>query len=432
MENEPFKLLLIDYTGGIMGEKKEANYVKGALIITLGMLLSKFLGLFFKIPLTNLLGDYGMGLYSYAYPLYTTFLTISTGGLPLAVSKLVAESVALGNRKQAYKIYNVALCALAVIGGLCSLIMFAGASFFIKAFSWEPQAYYSIIAISFAPALVAVLSVIRGFFQGMQSMVYSSVSTIIEQIGRVGAGLALAYYLTSSRGVAWGAAGGTFGAVAGAFFSLSYLYISYIIYRKNDNLRDLHLNQAKGNSVNDILKNLVKIALPVTLSSVATTLTNLIDSVTITANLALAGFSSYQATELFGQLTNKAQTLLNVPLVVGAALATSLVPSMSESIIKGDMAFARKKSSMAVRLAFLIAVPAALGLSLLCEPIYQLIYPKAPGGANMLALSSLTVVFTVAMSTLHGILQGCGKYYRPIRNIAIGGAVKFVLNMVLV
>lgn len=417
-----------------MTEKNSGDYVKGAFIITFGMIFAKFLGMFFKIPLTNLLGDYGMGLYSCAYPLYSTFLTVSTGGLPLAVSKMVSESLTLGNKKDTYRIFNVAFASLAVIGGLGTLIMFAGAHMFISAFDWDPNAYWCIVALSFAPLLASLVSVVRGYFQGIQQMSYSSISSIIEQIGRVGVGLSLAYYLTSSRDVALGAAGATFGAVAGAFLSLAYLYISYLIYRARNREPGEDTNSVKTESIGagSILKQLVIIALPVTVSAVATTLTNLIDSVTITANLQVAGFDLHQATVYLGQLTNKAQTLLNVPLVIGAGLATSLVPAMSASLIKGDKVKARQKASTAIRLAFLLSVPAAAGLALLSSPIYSLIYRNVPEGSEMMAFSALTVIFTVAMSTLHGILQGCGKYYHPLKNILIGGAAKFVLNVVLI
>ena len=372
-------------------KKKGKNYVVGAMVLTIGSLLSKVLGMFFRIPLVNYLGDYGMGLYGYAYPLYTTFLMVSTAGLPSAVSKMVSESVSKGNYKQAYKIFNIAFVALAIMGGLSSVIMFAGANFFINIFDWDPEAYYSIIAISFAPFFVCLISVVRGFFQGMQNMIFTSVSEVLEQVGRVFVGLFLAVYLMNTRGVAWGAAGATFGAVAGAI-----------------------------------------IAVPIACGSIVTTLMDLINIMTITSCLKSIGYSAKEATNLYGQLTSKAQTLINVPLVIGSSLAVSLVPSISESFAKKNVKSAQAKSTLAVRLAFLVAVPASLGLSLLSEPIFMLLYPDASKGFEMLSYLSYTVIFTVAMSTLQGILQGAGKYYAPLKNLLIGGAVKYILNVVLI
>ena len=190
--------------------KKSKNYVWGALILTVGSLISKFLGIFFKIPLTNIMGDYGMGLYGYAYPLYVTFLTVSTAGLPSAVSKMVAESVSGENHRQAYRIFWIAFFTLAVLGISSSAVMFFSAQWFIDTFNWDPLAYRSIIALSIAPFFVCLISVVRGFFQGMQMMVYTSVSEILEQVGRVGVGVSLAVFWFRTRGVEWGAAGATF------------------------------------------------------------------------------------------------------------------------------------------------------------------------------------------------------------------------------
>ncbi len=414
-------------------KKKGKNYVVGAMVLTVGSLLSKFLGMFFKIPLVNYLGDYGMGLYGYAYPLYSTFLMVSTAGLPSAVSKMVSESVSGGNYKQAYKIFNIAFVTLAVMGGVSSIVMFAGANFFISIFDWDPEAYYSIVAISFAPFFVCLISVVRGFFQGMQNMIYTSVSEVLEQIGRVFVGVFLAIYLMNTKGVAWGAAGATFGAVAGAMIAFVFLYISFAVYRaKHSDELKLQPETIVVRNNKDIFKNLVLIAIPIACGSIVTTLMDLINSMTITSSLKAIGYTAKEATDLYGQLTSKAQTLINVPLVIGSSLAVSLVPSISESFVKKDIHKAQAKSTLAVRLAFLISVPASLGLSLLSEPIFKLLYPKASSGAQMLSYLAYTVIFTVAMSTLQGILQGAGRYYAPLKNLLIGGVVKYILNVVLI
>lgn len=414
-------------------KKKGKNYVVGAVVLTIGSLLSKFLGMFFRIPLVNYLGDYGMGLYGYAYPLYTTFLMVSTAGLPSAVSKMVSESVSRGNYKQAYKIFNIAFIALAVMGGLSSIIMFAGANFFINIFEWDPEAYYSIIAISFAPFFVCLISVVRGFFQGMQNMIYTSVSEVLEQIGRVFVGLFLAVYLMNTRGVAWGAAGATFGAVAGAVIAFLFLYVSFAVYRsKHSDVLRLQPDEIRVEESRRLFKTLVLIAVPIACGSIVTTLMDLINSMTITSGLKSIGYSAKEATNLYGQLTGKVQTLINVPLVIGSSLAVSLVPSISESFARKNIKTAQAKSTLAVRLSFFVSVPAALGLSLLSEPIFKLLYPDALKGYAMLSYLSYTVIFTVAMSTLQGILQGAGKYYAPLKNLLIGGAVKYILNVALI
>lgn len=412
---------------------KSKNYLGGAALLTVGLLFTKFIGMFFKLPLTATIGDYGMGLYGYPYTIYSTFLTISTSGLPVAVSKMVSESVSKNNYKQAYKIFYIAFIALAVLGGLASVVMFAGANMFIKAFSWDPNTYYSIVALSFAPFFVALISVVRGFFQGLQIMQFTSISQILEQIGRVGVGLALAVFLTKTRGVEYGAAGATFGAVAGAVIAFVFLYIAYIVYRnKNSEVVALQPAEIPVQSTRRLLKTLLLIAIPVTIGGVVTTIMDLINSATISSCLQTAGYTLKEATTLYGRLSQKAQTLVNVPLVLGTALATSLVPAISESLALGKKAAARTRATMALKICMLISIPAAVGLSTLAEPIIKLLYPSAPEGYELLAGLSYVTIFTIGMSTTQGILQGAGRFYRPIKNILIGAAIKYVMNIMLV
>ena len=409
------------------------NYVWGALILTVGSLISKFLGIFFKIPLTNVMGDYGMGLYGYAYPLYVTFLTVSTAGLPSAVSKMVSESVSSGNHRQAYRIFWTAFLTLFAMGLASSLIMFFSAEWFIETFNWDPLAYKSIVAISIAPFFVCLISVVRGFFQGMQMMVYTSVSEILEQVGRVGVGVSLAIYWFNSRGVDWGAAGATFGAVAGAIIAFLFLYICFFIYKgrhRADVLEQPDDIEVKTRS--EIFRTLILIALPIALSSIVSNMMDLIDSATIPGRLAVIGYAQKHITDLYGQLTSKSQTLVNVPMVLGSALAVSLVPAISESFAKKDMDKAVSKVTLAVKLTFLVSLPAALGLSLLSEPIIALLYPNSLTGFEILRWHSYTLIFSMAMLVLQGILQGAGRYYVPLINVIIGGVVKLVLNMILV
>ncbi len=413
-----------------MSERKK-NYLTGAAILAAGGIFAKFLGMFFKIPLAGTIGDYGLGLYSYAYPLYNTFLSISVVGLPVAVSKMVAERASLGNYKGAYKVFYVAFITLAVLGGLGSLMMFAGANFFIKIFNWEQDAYYSIIALSLAPFFVAMVSAVRGFFQGMQSMTFSSISQIVEQIGRVGVGLALAIILTNTYGVSYGAAGATFGATAGAVIAFLFLYTIFILYRSKQSYLLNRQQTSSKESSKVILKALLLMAIPVAFGGLVTTVMDLINTATIPSCLQHAGISSELATTLFGQLEQKAQTLVNVPLVIGSALSASLVPAISESYARKDKQKVIKKTSLAIRMTFIISLPCAVGLSILSEPIMRLLFGKN-SGYLMLTYLAYVVVFQVAMTSLQGILQGSGRFYKPLKNLIIGAIIKYLFNIALI
>lgn len=413
-----------------MSERKK-NYLTGAAILAAGGIFAKFLGMFFKIPLASTIGDYGLGLYSYAYPLYNAFLSISVVGLPVAVSKMVAERVSLGNYKGAYKVFYVAFIALSVLGGLGSLLMFVGANFFIEICKWNQDAYYSIIALSLAPFFVAMVSAVRGFFQGMQSMTFSSVSQIVEQIGRVGVGLALAIVLTNNYGVSYGAAGATFGATAGAIIAFLFLYTIFIVYRSKQSYL-LHKQQSiSKENTKIILKTLLLMALPIAFGGLVTTVMELINTATIPGCLQHAGISSELATTLLGQLEQKAQTLVNVPLVIGSALSASLVPAISESYAKKDKQKVIKKTSLAIRMTFIISLPCAVGLSILSEPIMRLLFSKN-SGYEMLTSLAYVVIFQIAMTSMQGILQGSGRFYKPLKNLIIGAVIKYLFNIALI
>ena len=171
------------------------SYLRGAAILGVGAILAKFLGIFFKIPLERYIGEIGLGLYGYPYPIYNFFLSISVIGLPLAISKMVSEHVALGNHREAHRIFKIALTLLIIIGALSSLILFAFRNVIIEVLNWHPDTYYSLLGIAFAPLFVSLMSAFRGYFQGLQIMAPTAISQLIESFARVIFGLGLAVYL---------------------------------------------------------------------------------------------------------------------------------------------------------------------------------------------------------------------------------------------
>ncbi|MFA0816639.1 MAG: polysaccharide biosynthesis C-terminal domain-containing protein [Anaerofustis sp.] len=415
-----------------MDSNNKKSYLTSAAILAAGGIFAKVLGIFFKSPLNTIIGDYGLGLYGYPYPLYTTFLAISIAGLPVAVSKMIAERVSIGNYRGAYKVFHVAFSAMLILGIVASGLMFLGAQFFIDAFNWPQDTYYSILTLSFAPFFVALISAFRGFFQGMQSMSFSSGSQIIEQIARVGIGLSLAVILTNSYGIAYGAAGATFGATVGAIVAFLFLLISFLRFRKKQmNMIELQLEDT-GESNRRILKALVLLAIPIACGSLINTVMELINSATLSTCLQNAGVSQKAATVLYAQLEQKAQTLINVPLVIGSALASSLVPAISESYIRGDKVKILQKTTLAIKIAFLVSIPSSVGLSVLSEPITSMVFLGKGDGYQMLTWLAYVVVFTIVMSTLQGILQGSGRFYKPLKNMAFGALLKFLLNIALI
>lgn len=413
-------------------KQKNKSFITGAAVLAAGGLLAKFLGLFFRIPLSQILKSYGSGLYEYAYPLYNTFLSISITGLPVAISRMVAQRVSVDNYAAAYKVFRVSLRALAILGAAISLIMFFSINFMLELFNWPADTYYCIASISLAPFFVSMVSAYRGFFQGMQQMTYSSISQIVDQIGRVSIGLLLALILTNAYGVAFGAAGATFGAVSGAFFSFIFLTFSFRhLKNKQGELLRSSGNIEQTDTAKSILKTLLSISIPVALGSIINTLMELINSATIPSCLQIAGFTQEMATSLVGEL-GYANTLTNVPLVIGSAISASLVPYITSMITRGEnRELIKQKITFAMRVSFLVGLPCAVGLSVLAEPIFALLF-KGYTGYRFLRFSAYMTIFTIASSNLQAILQGSGFFYKALRNMIVGALAKVVLNLVLV
>jgi len=412
--------------------KTQKSFISGAVILAAGSLIAKFMGMFFKIPVTNILGEYGYGLYEYAYPIYNTCLAISTTGLPIAVSKMVSEKMSTEDYFSAYHVFGVSIKAITILGAVISLAMFLSANTIIRICGWPQDAYYSIVSLSIAPFFVSMVSTYRGFFQGMQRMTPSSVSQIWDQIGRVGFGLLLAYTLTNAFGVAYGAAGATFGATAGSIFSFVYLAVSFIRMKRKDQPLIRQTSQGRNpENAKAILKGIIIMAIPVILGSFVNTIMDLINGITIPNIFTSLGYTSQETTNIFGRL-GASNTLTNVPLVLGSSLSASIVPFISRAIAaKESKEVIKKQTALALRTSFYVSLPCAVGLSVLAGPIFDLIFPNVDG-AGLMRYSALVGIFTIGASNLQAILQGSGHFYKALVAIIVAAVVKIVSNLVFV
>jgi stage V sporulation protein B len=416
-------------------QQKKASFLSGAIVLAAGGIFAKFLGMFFRIPLASILGDVGFGYFTIVYPLYSVFLSISTVGLPTAVSKMVSERASLGNYRGAAQVMRLAFVLLSGLGLAATLLMLLGAKALSLYLYGVEETYYSILALAPAPFLIAMLSAYRGYMQGMQKMSSTSISQIVDQVFRVGAGVGAAYLIMQNEGgLALAAGGASFGATAGALASFLYMAASYGFYKRNT-AREA-FGQAFFYTPEDssaVYRRLFSIALPIAFGGLVTTVMGIVNSVTVLANLQAAGIAEEEAVAFMGALDGKAQTLVNVPFLLGTALSTSLVPSISASYATGETGLVVKKTSLALKLAFFVSLPASVGLSVLAGPIMVLIFGEESAKSTpLLAWLSYVVVFTLGMTALQGVLQGAGHYFKPIRNLIIGVAVKFALNVTLI
>lgn len=401
---------------------KKQSLIKGSLILGIAGIFTRFLGIFFRWPLIMLIGDEGLGYYQMTYPLYMFFVAIASG-IPVAVSKMVSESNAVGDIEGSFEVLKESMILMLFLGTGMTLFLFLGAETIISALRWDPKAYYSIIGVALAPLLISVMTAFRGFFQGLQNMNPSAISQIVEQIGRVVVGVGLAFILLP-YGIEYSAGGAAFGAAIGGIAGGVYLWFKYINLKRSWGIKKIRSSEK-------IMNELIRISIPISLGCAVSTIANLIDSILVPQKLLQSGFNYKQATILYAQLTGKASVLVNIPLTLSLALSTSLIPMIAENYVLNDMNKVKDKVDTSIKLSMVIAIPCFLGLFFMAEPVMRLIFPGKYEGYEILKYLSISIPFIILTQTTTSILQGTGFFTIPVINLLIGCFVKVVLTMYL-
>jgi len=415
--------------------ENKKTFLKGAAIMGLAGIVIKFLGAFFRIPLGNIIGDNGLAYYQGAYPIYVFLLTLSTAGIPTAISKLISERQAIDEYQEAHRVFKISFVLMFAIGVATSGILFFGAEYICGAMQ-NPGAYYSMRAIAPALFFVPMMAAMRGYFQGMQDMAPTATSQVVEQFFRVAFGLALAVLLLPS-GLEFAAAGASSGAAFGGLFGSIAIFIIYL--RRKEKISQKVKTGVVNNheSSGKIVKRILGIAIPVTIGASIMPIMNLIDSALVMRRLQnAAGFSGEAAESLYGQLSGMVASIINFPQVISMGIAVSLVPVISAAFKRKDMGFVQKNVELGMRTALLIGLPCSFGIVVLAQPIMLLLYPmqkaSAVSSASCLLIMGIGVIFLSSVQTLTGILQGIGKPSVPVFNLAIGACIKIACTYILV
>lgn len=406
-------------------------FIRGALVLAAAGMLSKIMGSVYTIFLQNIIGDRGLGLYQMAYPIYSMLLLLSTAGFPVAVSKFVAEHIAIGDYRGAKKVFRVA-SSLLFLSGLAGFVILWGWADWFAGISGDAKAVYAIRAIAPALLLVPLTASIRGYFQGWQLMEPTAVSQVAEQFVRVGTIIAASWLLLQwGYGEEWAAAGAAFGAVTGvvvSFFVLAiYVWRKRILFRHD--VRMSNLVPAEPNRT--IIKKLLYYALPVSLGAMVVPIMNSVDVITVGNLLKQTGYTQERATELFGLLSGRAFKLMMLPSTVASAIGAALMPAIAAALAVGDRRSAFSRMELAMRMTVMIGLPASVGLFLLAKPIDIMLFKDSAGTAAIMAISLATLLSSVQLIT-SAILQSIGHVFAPVRNLLAGGAVKLILNLALV
>lgn len=412
------------------------SFVGGAAILGAAGLLVKFLGAFFRIPVSNWLGG-GMAYYQAAYPIYNILLTLATAGIPVAISRLVAERTVIEDHYAANNVFKVSFRLLLGIGIGTGVLCFLGAGWYARRVGL-PETEIALKALIPALVLIPVMSSFRGYFQGVQNMKPTAVSQIVEQLFRVVTGLVLAYVLLQkfADNLEYAAAGATFGASAGAIGGLAVVWLIYIANKKTIRKRIRKSKVRTEEESREVMKKILIIAIPITLGACIMPLMNLIDASIVSNRLQSIGFSYSETKDLYTELSSFASTVINFPQIIVQSIAISMVPAISMAFREKDQEGLSGNVKMGVRMANIISFPCAAGLIILAEPILLLLYPGQPDmavdAAKSLMVLAVGFVFLAIAQTLTGALQGIGKQLIPVRNLCIGAVCKAVVTYVLV
>ena len=392
------------------------NFLYGAIILLGANFLNRILGFLFQYLIMTHIGSEAYGLFNMVFPMYMFALVFTTAGIPLAVSKLISEAVSLKDYARMHSVFRTALLFLTCSGAIISLGLYQSAPYLTERFFPDPRVLRLFQICTPTIFIVSVSSAFRGYFQGMQNMVPTAVSQICEQVVRVSVGFFTAYTLLP-RGIEWAASGLALGMLLGEFVGLCTICVQYKLQKIKKPSQ-----QEKRPKTLDTMKELFRLSSPVTVGRLLASGLSTIDAMLIPQRLQVAGYTAREATTLFGQLGGAAFTLLNFPSVFTLALATSLVPAISEAAAKKQHQTVILRSAQSLRLTIFIGVPSLIVLFFFAEPLSALF--KSESTSHILKMLALGGIFSYLQQTSTGILQGLGKVQLPVLNSIIAAAVR--------
>lgn len=416
-------------------KSKGESFMQGVLSLMIAQVLIKLLGLVYKWYLTNRpgFGDEGNAIYSAGFGIYALLLTLSATGVPNAVAKLVSEHNAKGDYRGAHRIFKISLATFAVIGLIGTAILFFGAHYISNVWLAIPEAELTLVALSPAIFFVAIISVFRGYFNGRENMKATANSQTLEQLCKTIFTVLVVEIVAMASGVNTNlmAAGANLATTLATVGSFLYLFLFYKVRRNEIGNEIVSSGNFPTKSVWKTVKSILWVSIPMSLSSILTSLNRNVDSMTVKRGLQ-SFLTEGQALKQYGILSGKVDTLVSLPLSFNIAFATALVPAVAGAKTKGDMTTANKRVSFSLLVSMLIGLPCMVGMMVFAQPILNLLFPNANEGALIFQISSLQIIFTILEQTVNGALQGLGKIYIPAIALTIGVVVKTILNLVLV
>ena len=412
---------------------KKQSFLQGVAVLTAATIIVKLLGFIYKVPLQNILQERGFGYFNTAYDVYNVLLMISTTGLPVAVSRMISQAQALENYAQIRKVYSTSMKVFLTIGVVGTLIMLVFCRQLSVMVTTNENSWAAIAALSPCVLLICIVSAHRGFFQGQSNMTPTSVSQVYEAMIRVVFGLGGAWLMLKKTGsLIYAAAGGIFGVTMGCIVAVIYLRIQF---GKSNQILQRGGGEAK--STRATMKELLAIAVPITLGSAGLQIINLFDTMIYMRRLTGALAWPSDAADTAKGIYNFCQTIFNLPCSLVTPITISIIPTVTAALTVKNLSGARHTEESAVRTMALITMPCAVGLAVLSEPIIRLLASNY--GAESVATATpilmylgIAVIFNSTVLLFNAIMQAHGDVTTPVVNMLIGGIVKVIVNYILV
>lgn len=417
---------------------KHSAFLTGAIVLAVAGVICRALGVIFRVPLTNIVGNFGMGLYQMVFPLYALLLIISSAGFPVAVSKMVAKEKVSGNMGECKKILRNALVLLGGIGLIVSILFVVFSHSIAKL---QGNADVGIIYIAVAPSvfLVCIISAYRGYFQGLQNMIPTALSQIIEQLVKITAGIVLALLLVKVS-VVWAVFGAILAVTISETVALVFLIIVYIKSGKGAKEKESKETKSSAKLDKALMGKILKQSLPITLMASVFPLILVFDSMVIINLLTAAGNDNETATQLFGIQSGAVHTLINLPAVLGVALATAVVPTVTSLLKQKKTDELREKCAFAVKLIFVLSVFFVGFFIAFSGHIIDLLYHNAfkdnaehfEIARNLLKIESAMIVLMGISQVFTAQLQASDRSKYPLIALGIGGAAKVAFELAFI
>lgn len=428
-------------------EGRKNGFIMQAGILAAAGIISRIIGLLYRGPLHNVIGALGWGYYGSAYNYYTIILLISSYSIPSAISKVIAQKLAVKEYRNAHRIFKCALGYVLAVGGAASLFLYFGAGLFVKGASIT-------VLRTFAPTIFiyGILGVLRGYFQAHRSMVQTSISQILEQIANAVVSVGAAYLLIRTamgsmelpadeadlvKRATYGAVGSALGTGAGVLAALLFMTGVYLLNRRMIDRRVKRDRHTEQESYQAILKMITMVVTPYIISTAVYNLSSAVNnSVYLKAFLEKRQLAEMELSSRWGIFVGQAQTISNIPIAFATAMGAAMIPTVAQAVAAGELEETREKIAAAVKMIMLISIPCAVGLFVLARPVTGLLFHNTRVeedlATNLLMALSLSVVF-YALSTLsNNILQGLGKVNVPIINAGIALVIQTAAGILLV